>query len=126
MKAITLSVFFLSSTVGAQVIECPQFYPSKDIELADVPRHHNGKGMVARQRLSGAGLTIGEFNGGGDLQGLRKEISGGYEVDFGMPGVGLKWFVCVYGQTGGTTWWEQLDSKEASCKLKIVKKMPRA
>jgi hypothetical protein len=122
MKVVMLSALIFSSSVGAQVSECPAFYPAKDTELADVPLHHQGKGMVARQRLRGAGLTIGEFNGGGDLQGLRKDAGDGYEVDFGMPAAGMKWLVCFYGENGSTTWWERLDSREASCKLKVVKK----
>ena len=122
MKKLLFAAISLVSYAHAQVIDCPTFYPLNDTMLTDIPPQHKGKGMVSQQQLSGAGFTIGEFNGGGDLQGLRKEVKGGYEIDFGMPGPGLKWFVCFYGKNGSTKWWEQLDSKEASCKLKVVNK----
>ena len=41
-------------------------------------------------------------------------------MDYGIPPVGPKWFVCVYGTS--VSWWEPLDEKELACKLKVVKK----
>lgn len=106
----------------AQVIECPKFYPWQDTVLSEVPEGHKGKGLVLKGRLAGAGMSEGEFNGGAIsvIHGLRKDTKGGWEVDF--PGFrGPKWFVCYY-EPGNISWWEQLDNKEADCKLKVVKK----
>lgn len=121
MRKILLACLLPAAAVQAQVVECPKYYPWKDTVLSEVPSQHKGKGMVAQQPLTGAGLNVGEFNGGGDIQGLRKDFKGGYEVHFGMwPGP--KWLVCTYGPNNATSWWEQLGNKEADCKLRVVKK----
>jgi hypothetical protein len=83
MKACLLILLAVAPAVRAQVVECPKFYPWQDTVLAEVPYGHKGKGMVTKERLTGAGLTVGEFNGGGDMQGLRKNVKGGHEVDYG-------------------------------------------
>jgi hypothetical protein len=117
----TLLLCLLPAAVHAQVVECPKYYPSTDTAFSEVPAQHKGKGVVTRQPLTGAGLNVGEFNGGGDIEGLRKDVKGGYEIDFGKwPGP--KWFVCTYGKGYATSWWEQLDNKEGNCKLKVVSK----
>jgi hypothetical protein len=117
MKACLLILLAVAPAVRAQVVECPKFYPWQDTVLAEVPYGHKGKGMVTKERLTGAGLTVGEFNGGGDMQGLRKNVKGGHEVDYGTID-GPKWLVCAYGP-GNVTWWEQLDSKKAACRLQV-------
>lgn len=120
MIKLRFALMILAPAAQAQVLECPKFYPWQDTVLTEVPYNHTGKGLVPKGRLAGAGLTIGEFNGGGDIQGDRKQVKGGWEVDFGVLR-GRKWFVCHY-EPGNTSWWEQLDDKETACKLKIVTK----
>jgi hypothetical protein len=122
MKKLFIPLLFLTTSAQAQVIECPKFYPLMDTALAEVPNQHMGRGMVSQQPLSGAGLTLGEFNGGGDLHGSRRNLKGGYEIDFGLTPTGVKWFVCSYGINGSTSWWEELKPEEAHCKLKVVNK----
>jgi hypothetical protein len=80
-----------------------------------------GKGRRRQQPLTGAGLNVGEFNGGGDIQGRRQDIKGGYEVHFGSWS-GPKWLVCTYGPGNAVSWWEELNSNEADCKLTVLKK----
>jgi hypothetical protein len=121
MKTFILICLMPGAIAHAQTVECPKFYPSKDTVLADAPSQHKGKGVVAQQPLTGAGLNVGEFNGGGDIQGRRQDIKGGYEVHFGSWS-GPKWLVCTYGSGNAVSWWEELNSKETDCKLTVLKK----
>lgn len=120
MRKLVLACFLLTPAVHAQVIVCPTFYPSTETLFSEVPPQRKGQGMIAQQPLTGAGLTVGAFNGGGDIQGGRKEMAGGYEIHFGAW-AGSKWMVCNYGEHVAT-WWERLDDKLADCRLKVVKK----
>ncbi|MDB5745472.1 MAG: hypothetical protein JWP72_320 [Massilia sp.] len=122
MRAVLLACLIVAPVAQAQVIECPKFYPWQDTVLAEVPHGHKGKGLVRKGQLMDATLNEGEFNqrSFGELQGGRKNLKNGWEVDYpSFPGP--KWFVCFY-EPGNVTWWEQLDNKPLSCKLKVVKK----
>lgn len=121
MKAFILTCLIPGAAAYAQVVECPKSYPWKDTVLAETPSQHKGKGIVGQQLLTGAGLNVGEFNGGGDIQGRRQDIKGGYEVHFGSWS-GPKWLVCTYGPGNAVSWWEELSSKETDCKLTVLKK----
>lgn len=121
MKTLLSAGLIFAASAHAQVVECPKFYPVTDTILPEASPQPKGKGLVTQQRLSGAGLTVGEFNGGGDIQGLRKDFKGGYEVHFGIW-AGPKWLVCDYGADQATSWWERLEDAEAACRLKVVKK----
>ena len=122
MKAVILACLIVAPVTHAQVIECPKFYPWQDTVLAEVPHGHQGKGLVRKGQLIDAVLNEGEFNqrSFGELQGGRKNLKNGWEVDYpSFPG--QKWFICFY-EPGNVTWWEKLDTKPLSCKLKVVKK----
>ena len=121
MKSYLLASVICVSAAQAQVVECPKFYPQADTVFSEVPPHHTGTGMVMRQPLSGALLNVGEFNGGGDIEGLRKDAKNGYEVKFGIWD-GRKWLVCFYGPNNSVRWWEPLNEGEVECTLKVVKK----
>jgi hypothetical protein len=121
MKMILSASLVLGACAHAQVVECPHQYPAIDTVLPEAPPQNKGRGLVAPQRLSGAGLNVGEFGGGGDIQGLRKDFKGGYEVRFGIwPGP--KWLVCDYGTDQAISWWLRLDEGETDCMLRVVKK----
>ncbi|WP_136419537.1 STY0301 family protein [Herbaspirillum sp. ST 5-3] len=123
MKAIVLSCIFLASSLSAQTIECPKFYPSEDTHLTETPYNHSGKGIVRRAELKDASAFIGEINGGGELQGARKDVKGGYDVE--LP-LNARWFVCEYGND--VQWWEELklNPKITSCTMQVrqSKKLP--
>jgi hypothetical protein len=121
MKTILVACLFASGVAQAEVVECPKFYPWQDTPLAEVPFQHKGKGIVAKASLSGAGMYVGDFNGEGELQGVRKRVPNGYEVEYG-GGSRPKWLVCSYGTSGDIRWWEQLDSQSATCKLAVREK----
>jgi len=120
MRSLLLAGLLVAPAVQAQVVHCPAFYPATETMLAEVPPQRKGQGFIAQQPLTGAGLTVGEINGGGDIQGARKAAKGGYEIRFGSW-KGPKWMVCTYGDHV-TTWWERLDTNEADCRLKVVTK----
>lgn len=120
MKKILFAYLIVGPAAQAQVIECPKFYPWQDTPLTEVPYRHKGKGIVARRPLSDASAFAGEFNGASELQGVRKDVKGGYDVQ--LPGV-TKWFVCYYGEGRDISWWEQIDdSKITRCTLRVRNK----
>jgi hypothetical protein len=121
MKTVLVVFLLVSGAARAEVVECPKFYPWQDTPLTEIPFQHKGKGIVAKARLSGAGMYVGDFNGEGELQGVRKSFQGGYEVEFG-GGARRKWLVCSYGTSGDIRWWEQLDNKSVTCKLAVREK----
>lgn len=86
--------------------------------MTEVPSGHKGKGLVSKSFLTDASAFIGDFNDGGELQGLRKEVKGGYDVQ--LPTV-TKWLVCWYGDGQAISWWEELkpDSKITRCTLQV-------
>jgi hypothetical protein len=117
MRALLIACF-ITPTVWAQTVECPKFYPSEDTSLAEVPYQHKGKGIVAKGKLTGAGMYIGEPGGQGELRGDDRQVKGGWDINYGF-GTEPKWLVCSYGRNGDVTWWEQIDSKATRCTLKI-------
>lgn len=92
--------------------------------LAEVPFKHQGKGLVSKAELSGAGVYLGAFNG--DMQlapSTVKQVQGGTDSYF-LPAA---WLVCDYG--GGISWWEQLQldpHSATSCILQSRKKVGRS
>lgn len=122
MRAILLACLVAAPAAQAQVVECPKFYPSQDTVLTEVPYGHKGLGLLRKGQLIDAEMSEGQFGerSFGSLQGGRKNLKNGWEVEYpSFPGP--KWFVCLY-EPGNVTWWEQLDNKPLSCKLKVVKK----
>jgi len=105
MKAALLALA-LMAPAHAEVVECPKFYPAQ---------------AKARTALSGAGMFIGEKGGQGELAGERREAKGGWDAKFGFAAGDQRWLVCVYGASGNTTWWMQLDPKTTSCALQMRK-----
>ena len=120
MRAALLVLLALAPQAYGQVVECPKFYPWEDTVLAEVPYRQEGKGVVAKGRLRGATAYTGEFNGQEELQGMRKDVKGGLDVQYGFAPGESKWLVCTYG-SGDISWWERLDSKVTSCKLSVRK-----
>lgn len=117
MKALLL-VCLIAPAAAAQVIECPKFYPWQDTQVAEVPYRHKGKGIVAKSKLSGAAMYVGEAGGTGELQGDTRKVKGGRDVHHGFAAGQQKWLVCSYG-AGDITWWEQLDPRVTSCMLRM-------
>lgn len=112
MKIFTYtSLLLLCSTAHGKVLECPDLYPS------------NGKDNVSHARLISAGVTAGDVDGGGDLQGDIREFKGGRTVDFALP-TGQKHFVCVYGKRYEYKWSTKLDENFSQCQL-VVKNNAR-
>jgi hypothetical protein len=120
MKSLLLASILLASSAGAQVIECPKFYPWQDTPMTEVPFRHTGKGFVAKAKLSGAGMFTGEANGQEELIGDRTKVKNGWDVQHGFAGGEAKWLVCSYG-SGEITWWEQIGSRVTSCKIEARK-----
>lgn len=104
------SLLLLCSTAYGQVLECPKLYPS------------NGKEGALHARLISAGVTAGDVDGGGDLQGDIREFKGGRTVDFALP-AGQKHFVCVYGKRYEHKWSTKLDENFSQCQLVVKDKV---
>jgi hypothetical protein len=117
MRALVLA-YIVTSAAFAQTIECPQFYPWQDTPIAEVPYQHKGKGIVAKAKLTGSAMYIGELGGQGELRGDDRQVKGGVDIHYGF-GIEPKWLVCSYGSSGDVKWWEQIDSKATHCTLKI-------
>ncbi|UGQ47210.1 STY0301 family protein [Massilia endophytica] len=124
MKSTFLIWLMAVSGVCAQVIECPKSYPPLDTELTMIPSTHKGKGLVSARYLSGASMFIGEFNDGGELQGLRKDVKGGYDIE--VP-ADTRWLVCFYGDSQAISWWEELklEPKSTSCTVQVRSAQPQ-
>jgi hypothetical protein len=119
MKNLLLVGLLASSTAQAQVAECPKFYPWQDTVLAEVPYQHKGKGVVAKQRLAGAGAFWGDFNDTAEIHGgPEKRVKGGTDTE--MP-ANTRWLVCWYGPGRSISWWEELkaDGKASRCTLQV-------
>jgi hypothetical protein len=110
MKAFL--IFLACGAANAQVIECPPTFPYEQAKLAD-----DSKGIVRPSRLSGGGAYFGELGGQGELQGDRKDVKGGVDVQFGFHAGEQKWFVCGYGQ-GGIGLWRTIDAKATTCTMR--------
>jgi hypothetical protein len=104
------SLLLLCSTAYGQALECPKVYPSK------------GKEDAPQARLISAGVTAGDVDDGGDLQGDIREFKGGRTVEFALPS-GQKHFVCVYGKHYEHKWSTKLDENFSQCKLIIKGKV---
>lgn len=110
----TLLVFLmLAPAAHAQVIECPKFYPWQDTPISEVPYQHKGQGMLAKTKLSGAGVFTGDMGGNAELIGDRRQVRGGWDARFDFGPGERKWLVCAYGSS--IAWWEQLDEKVVTC-----------
>lgn len=107
--AYTALLLFCSTAYG-EALECPKLYPS------------NGKENVPEARLISAGVTAGDVDGGGDLQGDIREFKGGRTVDFALP-TGQKHFVCVYGKRYEHKWSIKLDDNFSQCRLVVKDKV---
>jgi hypothetical protein len=116
MKTTVIVCLLLASTAKAQTVECPKFYPWEDTTLSETPYQHKGKGLVKRRQISGVGAFIGEMNGEGEIQGYRKDVKGGYDVE--LP-LNIRWLVCEYGNS--IQWWEELKLNPAarSCTMQV-------
>lgn len=128
MRYLLFACLVLASTAKAQEIECPKFYPWQDTVLAEVPYKHNGKGVVAKEELSGASAMGGDFNSKPPTEfigGPSKKVKGGTDIQ--MP-LDTRWFVCWYGRGRTVAWWEELKhdpDKVEECTMKIRNKVGR-
>lgn len=109
MKLMLISLLACGAT-HAQVIECPPAFPLEAKALAD-----DSKAIVERSLLSGGGVSIGKLGSRGDMQGDRKRVRGGVDVQFGFRENDLKWFVCGYSQDGVIGLWREIDAKAITC-----------
>lgn len=104
------ALLLLCSTAYGQALECPKRYPSNEKENA------------SQAHLISAGVTAGDVDGGGDLQGDIREFKDGRTVDFVLP-TGQKHFVCVYGKRYEYKWSTKLDDNFSQCKLVVKDKV---
>jgi len=126
MKRILLACVLVGSSVQAQEISCPKFYPSEDTVLGETPFQHTGKGVLRKQELTSAGWMGGSFNDtAGEMTGGSDNVKGG--ADITVPAF-AKWFVCWYGGGRAIAWWEELKPdtmKAKNCKIQIRNKTGR-
>jgi hypothetical protein len=126
MRILLIACLILAPAAQAQVIVCPKFYPWQDTVIPEIPHGHNGKGVLAKQELSGATWMGGAFNDSfGETAGGVDKVKGG--VDIVVPTF-AKWFVCWYGGGRTVAWWEELQldtSKAKDCKIQIRNKLGR-
>lgn len=125
MKEILPAILALSGiAANAQALSCPNFYPTKEVTLSELPSgSHQGAGRVRGANLSGASMSFDAPQGNVELHGDIREIKGGRDIRYGFEPGTNKWLVCVFGgseRTGGTIEWrEKVDPKVTSCELKI-------
>ena len=119
MRCALLLCTVLAPAAHAQVIECPQHYPSQDTPLAEVPHQHNGHGFVAKSPLRNALMYAGEINGRQALVGEPHRVKGGRDLHHGFERGERKWLVCFYGEDRTIAWWEQVDPKVTNCVVQV-------
>lgn len=126
MRKLLLVCLLFSPVTQAQDISCPKFYPSEDTVLAELPYQHNGKGVLKKQELSGAGWMAGDFDDTlGEMDGGSEKVKGGVDIAVSTT---AKWFVCWYGGGRAVAWWEELKpgaNKAGNCKIQIRNKVGR-
>jgi hypothetical protein len=131
MRILLYAALVLSSTVNAQVIECPKFFPSKDLALSEVPSGHKGSARLQPARLSHAYMYVGELYGEQTMvpPGGRK-VKGGRDAEYNFAPQDPNWLICTYGGSawgdGDIEWWEKLDPKINHCVLTVreIKEQP--
>lgn len=125
MKTLLFAAVALScAAANAQVIPCPQFYPTKEVTLSEIPSGgHKGIGRLRGAKLSSASMSFDMPYGNVELQGDIREVKDGRDIRYGFDPGQTKWLICVYGggeRIGGTIEWrEKVDPKVTSCELKI-------
>jgi hypothetical protein len=128
MKKLLLVLMTFVPIAQADEVDCPKFYPSEDTVLTEVPYRHNGKGIVAKQELSGASAMGSPYNFKPPMEfhgGHVNKVKGGTDIE--MP-LDTRWFVCYYGKGTTVAWWEELKhdpDKIKNCTIKIRDKVGR-
>jgi hypothetical protein len=141
MKTILLfAALTLLSVARATEIQCPGSYPTKEATLSEIPRGHEGSGLIRRAQLSSAYIYIGKLhsdpNGFEAMQLVPKRVKGGWDTEDSFTPQETKWLVCVYGGdgrlsvenpnvTGSIEWWEKINPNIRHCSLHFREvKMP--
>jgi len=130
MKIQLLAALALSSTSSAQVIECPEYLPSKQVQLSDAASARKASARVLPSRLSFAGIQVSELYGDPvEVPPGSKKVKGGWETEYRFTPEETKWLVCAYGGNewdpgkkmigGKVEWWGKVDQKSTSCVLKV-------
>lgn len=110
---LTLTLLLTCGIAHAQVIQCPPAYPLQPTALTD-----DNQAIVERSLLSGGGVSIGDLGGKGDMQGDRKRVKDGVDVQFGFRENEPKWFVCGYSRDGAIGSWRAISAKATSCTMR--------
>lgn len=134
MKRLLIAVLVLSSTAKAQEVKCPEFYPEKEVTLAETPSGHKGIGLIRGANLSSAFMYVGELHSDPSMNQAMQEVptkvKGGWDMIYNFtPKDTKRWLICVYGGDresvdrprihGRTEWWEMIDPRKSSCVLRF-------
>jgi hypothetical protein len=124
MKKMLVFVLLLAaSAASAQVIKCPERFPTKEIALADKPAGRHGSARLQPARLSNAYMTSGELYSEVEFVPDITKVEGGRNVNYAFTRTQANWLVCEYGggeRVGGTIqWWERLEPSITGCELRV-------
>lgn len=135
MKKIPLfAVLMLLAVARAAEIQCPSSYPAEEATLSEIPRGHEGGGLIRGAPLSSAYIYIGKLhsdpNGFEAMQLVPKRVKGGWDTEDHFTPQETKWLVCVYGGNarlsvenpqvaGSIEWWEKINPNVSYCVLRF-------
>lgn len=121
MRRLLLAAIVFSSVAHAEIIKCPERYPTKDVALSADAADGGGTARVRPARLSGAYFESGPLYVPPTVPLITK-VKGGWDTEylFGPPEYGdPRWLICRY---GGQQWgegeierWEKLPQHFTRC-----------
>ncbi|MDP3671776.1 MAG: STY0301 family protein [Telluria sp.] len=122
MKKLLFAALVLVSTANAEVIKCPERYPTKDVTVSDNPSGRKGVARLQPTRLSNAYMVSGELYAEQQFVPEITKVKGGLDIGYNFPNEG-RWLVCLYGggerMAGSIDWWDRLNPKITECVLKL-------
>jgi hypothetical protein len=120
MKTLSITLLLLVPTVQAAELQCPDRYPTQDMQLTAPP------GWIGRvdggARLTGAGALVGKPEDKGELRGQDRKTRNGYEIRY----AGLndyrdplqKWVFCSYGHGAEIRLFQRMPDDTSECLVK--------
>jgi len=123
MRTLLFAALLLFSTAHAEVITCPERFPTKDMALSDNPAGRHGLARLKPARLSNAYMISGELYSEEQFVPDITKVEGGRDVRYSFTPDDTNWLVCEYGggeRVGGSIQlWEKINPKISGCELKI-------
>lgn len=122
LKTLLVIAVVLPRAAVAEVITCPERFPSAEIRLPEGQTGRQGTARLLSARLSGAYMVSGDLYAEQEFIPDIKKVPGGHDITYSFPGNG-RWLVCEYGGSarlaGSVQWWDKLNPRFTECELKL-------